>query len=280
MQIIENSSNLGEYLTSVHLPGAKLGFVPTMGALHDGHLSLVKESVKNNDLTLCSIFINPTQFNNKEDLLHYPKSLEDDVEMLKNAGCDALFLPSEEMMYPKEPILSFKLGYLEEILEGRHRKGHFNGVVLIVAKLFNLVKPDNAYFGQKDLQQFVLLNTMVKELFFDITMVMMPIIRENDGLAMSSRNRRLSPGEREVAVNFFRALELARENLKMGMGTSKVKDDVVDYFRNIEGAELEYFEIVDRETLLPVMQIEDSQSTALCIAGYVGKIRLIDNLIV
>lgn len=279
MQIIEDNGKLREYLTSQHLSGVKLGFVPTMGALHEGHLSLIRESVRNNDITLCSIFVNPTQFNNKEDLLHYPKNLEVDKSMLKDAGCDALFLPSDEEMYPNEPIIGFTLGYLNNIMEGSFREGHFNGVALIVAKLFNLVRPNNAYFGQKDLQQFAVLNIMVKELFFGINMIKMPIIREDDGLAMSSRNRRLNDRERKVSVNFYKALLLAKENLELGGEVGQTKKLVEDYFKTIDQVHLEYFEIVDSETLLPVNSIKKNISVALCIAGYVGKIRLIDNLI-
>jgi pantoate--beta-alanine ligase len=280
MQIIKDKVILREYLTSNHLPHVTLGFVPTMGALHEGHLSLVKESVKNNDITLCSIFVNPTQFNNREDLLHYPQSLEEDTNMLKDVGCDALFLPSNKMMYPEEPVIGFNMGYLDQIMEGGYRKGHFNGVVLIVSKLFNLIRPDHAYFGQKDLQQFVVLNTLVRELFFDINMVRMPIVREKDGLAMSSRNRRMTEQERNVSVNFYKALLMAKKNLESGMEISHTKDMVLQYFSNIEGADLEYFEIVDSEKLLPVVTLKNNRSIALCIAGYVGNIRLIDNLII
>jgi pantoate--beta-alanine ligase len=279
MQIIKDNINLRKYLTSNHLPGIRLGFVPTMGALHEGHLSLIRESVKNNDLTLCSIFVNPTQFTNREDLLHYPKSLEEDIKLLKDEGCAALFLPSEKMMYPEEPVIGFNMGYLDEIMEGGFRKGHFNGVVMIVSKLFNLIRPDNAYFGQKDLQQFVVLNTLVRELFFDINMVVLPIVREKDGLALSSRNRRMTEPERKVSVNFYKALLMAKQCIENGIGISQTKDMVVEYFNNIDGADLEYFEIVDSENLLPLAKFNNHQPKALCIAGFVGKIRLIDNFI-
>ncbi len=280
MHILKNIDQLRKYLTSHRLPGSRLGFVPTMGALHEGHLSLVRESVKHNDITLSSIFVNPTQFNNKNDLLHYPKTLEDDLLMLKNEGCSAVFLPDNDIMYPSEPVIGFDIGYLDEILEGAFRKGHFNGVLLIVAKFFNLIKPDLAYFGQKDLQQYVVLKTMVDELFFDLQMVMMPIVRENDGLAMSSRNRRLDEKLRANATSFYKALNLAKHNLEEGLAITETKKLVEAYFENREGVSLEYFDIVDSNTLLQVDKISTTTSTALCIAGYVGEIRLIDNIII
>lgn len=280
MHILKNIDELRKYLTSHRLPGLRLGFVPTMGALHEGHLSLVRESVKHNDITLSSIFVNPTQFNNKNDLLHYPKTLEEDILMLKNEGCSAIFLPDNDIMYPNEPIIGFNIGYLDEILEGVFRKGHFNGVLLIVAKFFNLIKPDFAYFGQKDLQQYVVLKTMVDELFFDLQMIMMPIVREKDGLAMSSRNRRLDEKQRTIATGFYKALNIAKQKLDEGLTIAETKKLVETYFENREGVSLEYFDIVDSNTLLQVDKISKNESTALCIAGYVGEIRLIDNLII
>lgn len=280
MKIVKNIPELRRFLTSNHLPGVSMGFVPTMGALHEGHLSLARESIRYNDLTVCSVFVNPTQFNNPEDLLHYPKSPEDDIRMLKEEGVDAVFMPDNTMIYPESPVISFNVGYLDEILEGRFRKGHFNGVALIVSKLFNLIRPDKAYFGQKDLQQFVILNRMVKDLSYSIDMVRMPIVREPDGLAMSSRNRRLNKQERVWALAFYHALKLGQENLQSGRTVKDTKGAVLAFFEQQKGVKLEYFEIVDSETLLDVEEPLNGRETALVVAGYVGEVRLIDNLII
>lgn len=280
MKIVKDIPDLRIFLTSVHVPGTSLGFVPTMGALHEGHLSLAKESIKNNDITVCSIFVNPTQFNNPDDLLHYPKSPEEDIRMLEEIGCDAVFMPDNQMMYPEPAVISFNIGYLDTILEGKFRKGHFNGVALIVSKLFNIVRPDNAYFGQKDLQQFVILNRLVKDLSYPINMVRMPIVREPDGLAMSSRNRRLNKEERKNALAFYQALKLAQENLQSGQTVNNTKSEVADFFQKQNKVKLEYFEIVDAETLLDVKEPFGGREVALVIAGYVGEVRLIDNFII
>lgn len=280
MRIIKNIGELRNYLTSVHLPGVKLGFVPTMGALHEGHLSLVAESVNNNDITVCSVFVNPTQFNNPDDLLHYPKTPEDDIQMLRDAGCDAVFMPDNAMIYPEPPVIGFQLGYLDDILEGKFRKGHFNGVALVVSKLFNLVHPDSAYFGQKDLQQFVILKRLVQDLSYGIHMVRMPIVREKDGLAMSSRNKRLNTRERQSAVAFYNALNLAQKNLQSGQTVKDTKDAVSAFFEQDGEIRLEYFEVVDGETLFDVEDPVKDREIALCIAGFVGQVRLIDNFII
>ncbi|MGK7391493.1 MAG: pantoate--beta-alanine ligase [Candidatus Cyclobacteriaceae bacterium M2_1C_046] len=280
MQIFEDIASLKQELKTSSY-SRTLGFVPTMGALHQGHISLIEASKKNNDLTICSIFINPTQFNNPEDLKKYPRTLEKDISMLIEAGCDYLFLPSDEELYGQNDLLiKINFGYLENIMEGKYRPGHFNGVGLVVSKLFNIVRPDKAYFGQKDLQQFSIIKHLVDELNFGIDLNCMPVIRESDGLAMSSRNINLNETARKKATAFYNALNKASKMLKDGMGIEQVKSDITGLFNNQEEANLEYFEIVNAHSLLPLKDYKKNDRTALCIAGYVGGIRLIDNVII
>ena len=279
MQIFKDVATLRNYLTRIHPPSVGLGFVPTMGALHEGHLTLVRESVRNNELTACSIYVNPTQFNNTDDLARYPRSIGKDIELLENEGCDIVFTPDDAAMYPEKLPVSFDLGYLDKTMEGAFRDGHFKGVALIVAKLLNLIQPDVAYFGQKDLQQFIILDTLVRQLFFDVKMVRMPTIREADGLAMSSRNRRLTPEQRQNAPLLYQALTMAKENFKSGKGVKQTREAVYEMFNRHNHFKLEYFEIVDGRTLQPLEEGASTGSIAMCIAAYLGEIRLIDNII-
>lgn len=258
-----------------------VGFVPTMGALHAGHLSLIKASKDENDVTVCSIFVNPKQFNNPEDLEKYPRDRERDFRILKDAGCDIIFIPSEKEMYAhNDYVISFSYGYLEKIMEGKFRPGHFNGVGIVVLKLFNIVNPDRAYFGQKDLQQFVVINKLVDELNVNVELRCMPIIREQDGLAMSSRNIRLSEASRKTASIFNHALEQAEELLSQGKSVDIVKSTIERLFAEQPEANLEYFEIVNSQDLLPLENPQEETKKAVCIAGYVDGVRLIDNIII
>lgn len=259
-----------------------LGFVPTMGALHQGHISLIEASKKDNDLTICSIFVNPRQFNNPEDLKKYPRTLENDISILEEAGCNYLFLPSEVELYnnKREHLINISFGYVENIMEGKFRPGHFNGVGLIVSKLFNIVGPDSAYFGQKDLQQVVIINHLVDELNFMIDIKCMPIKREVDGLAMSSRNMNLKEASRKDAIIFYNALNRAKILLQKGVEIEAVKKDISILFDKQENANLEYFEIVNAHSLLPLQVYKGERKTALCIAGYLDGIRLIDNIMI
>lgn len=199
MHIFNTISETQQYLKAQQRAGKTIGFVPTMGALHAGHISLIERAKTENDLAVCSIFVNPTQFNNSDDLKKYPRTLERDCEMLRPVGCDVVFAPSAEEMYPSLPQLKMDFGTLETIMEGKFRPGHFNGVGIVVSKLFNIVKPDKAYFGLKDLQQVAVIRRMVQELSFDLEIIPCPTLRETDGLAMSSRNTRLSPEARALA---------------------------------------------------------------------------------
>ena len=279
MQILYSINTLQDYLKTIRKEGKSIGFVPTMGALHKGHLSLIEASKADNDLTICSIFVNPTQFNNPQDLAVYPRTLEADCEMLESAKCDVVFAPSAHDMYLTLPNLKFDFGDLERVMEGKFRPGHFNGVGIVVSKLFNIVQPDSAYFGQKDLQQCAIINRLVKDLSCNLKLNICPTQRETDGLAMSSRNRNLTPEQRKNAPEIYKALQYAVDLLKDKKSVNLIKGFITSYLDNIEGIEVEYFEISDFETLQPVNELLEGK-TALCIAAFMGKTRLIDNVIV
>jgi pantoate--beta-alanine ligase len=279
MQIFNSIFSLQEFLKAVRREGHFIGFVPTMGALHTGHLSLIEASKEQNNLTVCSIFVNPTQFNNAHDLSVYPRTLEADCQMLESVGCDVVFAPTAEEMYPQLPNIKFDFGDLERIMEGQFRPGHFNGVGIVVSKLFNIIQPDNAYFGQKDLQQCAVVNRLVKDLSFSLKLNICSTQRETDGLAMSSRNRNLSTEQRADAPHIHKALQKAADLLKANKTSEEVKTFIESYFKALASFELEYFEISDCETLQPISELQTGK-TALCIAAFMGKTRLIDNVII
>lgn len=251
-----------------------------MGALHSGHLSLVEASIAEADITVCSIFVNPTQFNNKEDLLKYPNTFDEDIRKLKETGCDFVYAPPREDLYEDESqrITEFSFGEFEQILEGKYRPGHFGGVALVVSKLFNIVSPDFTYFGQKDLQQFHLIRQLIRDLSFNVKLRCVPTIREEDGLAMSSRNLRISEDLRPLAATFYKCLITGREMLNNGESISSVKNKVKNIFAVSPELRLEYFEMVDTRNFKIIDQIRDKNETSLCIAGYLNNIRLIDNV--
>ena len=224
------------------------------------------------------MYVNPTQFNNPKDLKKYPKTREQDLRKLSDTGCDVVWLPKDQEMYPDSVKITFNFGALEENMEGRFRKGHFNGVAMVVAKLFNIIRPTAAYFGQKDLQQFVIIQQLVREFRFDLNLKCLPIVREPDGLAMSSRNTRLDQKERKQAVIFFTALMAAKEALNRGETVKEATARVNAIFDHQKEVALEYFEIVDKDNLEPVSNWSDPGQVALCIAGQVGEVRLIDNM--
>lgn len=267
-----------ETIEKFRAAGKRIGFVPTMGALHEGHLQLIRASVSQNDVTVCSIFVNQAQFNNAEDFRMYPRLEEEDDAMLLSAGCTVLFLPSPETMYPSAPKTQFGFGSLEKVMEGTHRPGHFSGVALIVSKLFNIVQPHKAYFGQKDLQQFAIIKQLVTDLNINLDLVRYPTVREEDGLAMSSRNRRLTPAQREIAPELYRALKMAG-NMLHAYDVMQVKHAVEAYLSDYKEIHLEYFEIVDSQTLQPVTDLNEPREIALCLAAFLGEVRLIDNLL-
>lgn len=279
MEVIRQAGAARALMQALRCSGKQIGFVPTMGALHEGHLALLRASARQNDITICSIFVNPTQFNNSEDYTLYPRTLTQDIELLETAGCDYLFAPSQEEVYSEQPLLQFSFGLLEAVMEGAHRPGHFNGVAIVVSKLFHIVHPHRAYFGQKDLQQVAVVKQLINGLSFDVELVRYPTVREADGLAMSSRNKRLSLEQREVATSLYKALQLAKGQLRQ-QSVASIKTAVSAYLEGINQVTLEYFEIANPDTLQPVVEIRDVQEAALCIAAFVGPVRLIDNILV
>jgi pantoate--beta-alanine ligase len=279
MQVIKQVNTIREKMQALRCSGKSIGFVPTMGALHEGHLQLLRASVQDNDITVCSIFVNPTQFNNPDDYKLYPRTLEQDIALLETTGCDFLFAPDAEDVYPQQTIVQFSFGVLEAVMEGAQRPGHFNGVGLILSKLFHMVQPHKAYFGQKDLQQVAVVRQLVLALGFNLELVCYPTVREEDGLAMSSRNRRLSVEQREIAISLYDVMQMARKALGQ-QSVATINQMVADYLRQIPEVELEYFEIADPLTLQPITDVAGVQEVALCIAAFVGPVRLIDNLVV
>jgi|APTNR8051073442_1049403.scaffolds.fasta_scaffold00017_81 pantoate--beta-alanine ligase len=278
MQIFREIHPLKAFLVEKRLSGRTIGFVPTMGALHEGHLSLIHTSRNENSITVCSIFVNPAQFNNPSDLQKYPRTLEKDIQLLENTGCDVLFCPEAGEMYTSEHIVQFDFGQLDKTMEGQFRPGHFSGVALVVSKLFHMVEPTVAYFGQKDWQQFAIIRQLVKDLSFNVILKNVPIIRESDGLAMSSRNMRLTNDQRKRAAILFKSLNESSDLLRKGNSISQVKDFVKKRLESSPDIKLEYFEVADSENLKLLNNVEESVSPILCIAAFVGDVRLIDNL--
>lgn len=279
MKIFNSIAETQIYLKEQQKIGKTIGFVPTMGALHAGHISLIEASKQENNLTVCSIFVNPTQFNNPEDLKKYPRTLEKDSEMLQSVDCDVVFAPSAEEMYPSLPQMKFDFGSLETVMEGKFRPGHFNGVGIVVSKLFHIVKPDRAYFGLKDLQQVAVIRRMVSDLSFDLEIIPCATLREADGLAMSSRNMRLSAEARALAPNIYKALQFAKDKLQGGASAKETQNAVASFFSTIPAIEPEYFEIADFDTLEPIAEARTQGKTAVCIAAFLGGVRLIDNMV-
>ncbi|BDX37439.1 pantothenate synthetase [Tenuifilaceae bacterium CYCD] len=258
--------------------GKTIGFVPTMGALHEGHASLVKKAVEENDFVVVSIFVNPTQFNDKNDLRNYPRTPEKDIALLNNLGVHYVFMPTESEIYPVPDTRQFDFGLLDKVMEGEHRPGHFNGVAQIVSKLFEIVKPHRAYFGQKDFQQLAIIRKLVKMLNFNIEIVACPILREKDGLAMSSRNLLLDPEKRASAPLISKTLFDAR-NKMLEMSVKNLIDWVVNSINGDSHLSVEYFELSNAITLEPIKDWNDAEHIVGCIAVSAGNVRLIDNVI-
>ncbi len=278
MEILKTITEIRSFVRQNRKSDKSIGLVPTMGALHKGHISLIEKSVEQTDVTVASIFVNPTQFNKTEDLEKYPRAIDQDIEMLKAASCNALFLPEESELYPVQPTLKIGFGKLSQSLEGKFRPGHFDGVGLVVSKFFNIVQPDKAFFGQKDLQQFYIIKSLRDQLNFPIQLTMVPTVREDNGLAMSSRNLRLSEKEREEASLISYALNKAKQGLLSGKSPISVSNEVEELFLKSECFKLEYFEIISVNDFEPINKVEEKEKTALCIAAEIGNVRLIDNL--
>jgi len=277
MQKIKHIPELNRLLGQYRDQGAKIGFVPTMGALHQGHLSLISACVKSNDINVASIYVNPTQFNDKNDLKNYPRNPEKDLKLLESAGCNVIFIPDDDEMYPEKDLRKFDFGLMGEIMEGKMRPGHFNGVAQIVTKLFDAVKPHRAYFGQKDFQQLAIIRKLVNDFHYPIEIIACPIIRENDGLAMSSRNALLNEKERCEAPRIYELL-LQVKNMIQNKEISEIKKFSEERLSKTKYLKLDYLEIVNSNTLVPVKKITNNKPLTACIAVYAGKIRLIDNL--
>lgn len=277
MKLVRTIQELQAELAACRQQGKTIGLVPTMGALHAGHASLVKRCVAENDVTVVSVFVNPTQFNDKNDLIKYPRTLEADCKLLEDAGATYAFAPSVEEIYPEPDTRQFSYPPLDTVMEGAHRPGHFNGVCQIVSKLFDIVKPDRAYFGEKDFQQLAIIRRMVNALHLPLQIVGCPIVREADGLALSSRNARLTPEERKTALNIsktlFKSVEYAHSHTLVD--TCKFVEDSI---AATPGLRLEYFEIVDGDTLQKVTHWSDSDYIVGCITVFCGEVRLIDNI--
>ena len=279
MKTADTKAELGFLLERTSHRDEILGFVPTMGALHEGHLSLVRKSVEECHTTVVSIFVNPTQFNDPEDLKKYPRTLENDLGLLEGilGPDDVVFYPSEKEIYPEPDRRIFDLDPLDKVMEGKFRPGHFNGVAQVVSRLFEIVKPDKAYFGSKDYQQVAVIRRLVELINLRVDIVACPIIREPDGLAMSSRNALLEPQARREAPLIFQALKFAAKN-SPGMHPDEIRDAVSKMIGQAETMKLEYFEIVGKDNLLPIHTWGHEKSYQACIAVWAGKVRLIDNI--
>ncbi len=277
MLIIHKISELQSQLQTERQKGHTIGLVPTMGALHEGHASLVRRSVSENDVTVVSIFLNPTQFNDKSDLERYPRTLEADCQLLEQCGAQIVFAPSVEEIYPEPDTRTFSYPPTDSVMEGAMRPGHFNGVCQIVSKLFSYTNPDRGYFGEKDYQQIAVIRRMVADLGFKLEIVPCPVIREESGLARSSRNTLLSADERVLAANIYRVM---KESLSLGGTVQQTHDYVVDTINAIDGLEVQYFSIVDGDTLADVSSWDEADSIVGCITVFCGSkpIRLIDHI--
>ncbi len=279
MKLVKLKSTLEAEIQNIKSAGKTIGFVPTMGALHAGHLALVSKAVKENDICVVSIFVNPTQFNNSSDLEKYPRDLSRDAALLESKGCNIIFAPSPEEIYAENELNSrfeFDFGGLDKVMEGKFRPGHFNGVVQIVSKLFSLVQPDKAYFGEKDFQQLAIIHHLVKSLKIAVEIVDCPIIRERSGLAMSSRNERLTTEQRKKATEISKVLFESR-NFAPNLSPAQLIHWVKTNINEVEGLEVEYFEIVNSKTL-QTLQSWNEPSVG-CIAVFCAEVRLIDNII-
>jgi len=279
MERIESRLELKRRIDYLKSAGKVVGLVPTMGSLHDGHISLIKIAKEHCDVVICSIYINPTQFNDQKDFEKYPKNLSFDLEVLENVGCDVAFTPNVEEMYPGGiKNTEYDIGSIGEVMEGKFRKGHFNGVIQVVKRLFDLVDPDIAVFGMKDFQQLAVIYWMTDYFKYNIKIIGAPIFRESDGLAMSSRNVRLSNIEREIATNLSKTLFYIRDNYKH-IPLLELKKRAKEQLKEVDSLTLEYLEIADTTNLQAVSNIDSANSAGVFIAAKVGEVRLIDNVV-
>ncbi len=282
MWIFKKIIDLQNYINQQRATGASVGFAPTMGALHAGHLSLFEVSRKQNQVTVCSIFVNPTQFNDPKDLEKYPRPLENDIDMLSEAGCDVLFLPSVAEIYPEGSTLwqcPYDFGDLTTVMEGAHRPGHFEGMVQVVERLLDIVKPDRLYMGQKDFQQQTIVRKMLQIQGSDIVLIRCPIIRERDGLAMSSRNIRLQAHDRQLAPQIYKILQQAKKDKQNAVSPQKTRENALNAIAETPEFAPDYIEIVDSLSLQPIENWQDTKEAVICMTIRLGGVRLLDNLI-
>ena len=279
MKVFERIVDLKNELFQLRKQGKTIGLVPTMGALHDGHASLIRRSVQENDGTVVSVVLNPTQFNDKNDLERYPRTLEADCKLAETCGADYVFAPSVAEMYPTPDTRHFEFPPQSTVMEGAKRPGHFNGVCQVVSRLFYIVRPDRAYFGEKDWQQIAVVKRLADYINVDVDIVECPIVRDEDGLAKSSRNTLLSPDERAIAPNIYKVLKASAEEVGK-TSVQELHDKVEAAINAVDGLEVEYFDIVDGNTLLPVQSWNDTPYIVGCITVYCGKtpVRLIDHI--
>ncbi len=277
MKVFNFIVDVQRFVEEKHNLGLKIGFVPTMGALHEGHLSLINRAKKDNDIVVCSVFVNPIQFNNPADLEKYPRTPEKDIEKLEQAGCDAVFMPTAEEMYPNKVEDHYDFGDLERVMEGACRPGHFNGVAIVVRKLFEIVTPNRAYFGEKDFQQLAIINKMVSNLNMNLEIVPCPIVREKDGLAMSSRNVRLNEAERAIAPKIFATLNdsITKKDV---MSPAEMKNYALKKYAEIKEFDVEYVEITDEINLKSIENWDECDHARIFVALQLGPVRLIDNV--
>ncbi|MDH5475539.1 MAG: pantoate--beta-alanine ligase [Cyclobacteriaceae bacterium] len=279
MQVINESSLLIDIISTYKFQKKIIGLVPTMGALHRGHLQLIEKAKLNCDIVVCSIYINPTQFNNPTDLDKYPRSMTADLALLEENGCDFAFCPTDEEMFEKGNTITIDFGNIGKVLEGHFRPGHFNGVGLIVAKFLNIIQPDIAYFGQKDLQQFAIISSLVRNLNFNTQLIRVPTVRDKNGLALSSRNVHLSEEGKQKALTLHTSLNTAKNRILKNINTKDIITEIKALYHSNDIA-LEYFEIVNKDTFEKIISIKSFNTIAICVAAYVEGIRLIDNILI
>ncbi|MBR9776743.1 MAG: pantoate--beta-alanine ligase [Cytophagales bacterium] len=280
LEILKTISSVKQHLRTLKPQNKSIGLVPTMGALHQGHLELIRQSKKLTDITFVSIFVNPIQFNNPEDLQKYPRTLASDLEILAKEGVDMVFTPSESEMYPEAVMMEFDFGSMEQVLEGRFRPGHFNGVAIVVSKLFHILEPDISFFGQKDIQQVAVIQRMVNDLSYPIKIEVVPTMREADGLAMSSRNQRLSKDGRILAPILFKTLSKCKDELLRGEEWFNIKNKVIPEMLEPLKIKPEYLELVELGSFTSVNNLTPEKPCAICIAAHIEEVRLIDNIII
>ncbi len=280
MEVFKEAQLLRKRLTKHRNNGHSVGLVPTMGSLHKGHLQLIEKCLKQNKVTVCSIFVNPTQFSNPTDLKKYPQNIDKDLTLLELTGCDIVFNPDVKEMYPQPPVVQFDFGQLGNILEGKFRPGHFNGVGFIVSKLFNIVVPDRAYFGEKDLQQLAIMRRLVTDMNYNIEIVGIPTVREQNGLALSSRNKRLTDKEKIQSSIIYKSLKAGEVILRNQGSARDVCNAVAAVLKKATLLNPEYIECIDMDSFKILVKDDITENTAICTAVKIGKVRLIDNLIV